>query len=236
MVRKPNLLRILLALIIELLALGSDKAGVAVGQRLPPTEPQASSSGRKVIILLDTNPHQKKVISVELAVAEGIIRKLNRTGNVFSIIAFGSKNPALLKIDDTADNAMSALRNVTLEETKEKYLSVRFYDALKLALDQFADDARMKSIIIISEGNDSFPNKMFKETVRQMQQGQIVCHAAMVASHSFYGTKGIQFYGFDLRRLVGKTHGQYVEVEGNQKKVPRSVDQISEAIAVGRGR
>jgi|SRR5215472_11018234 len=193
------------------------------------TAQDVPSAGHQVIILLDTNPHQKKVLPVELALAEGIIQKLSQPGNSFSVITFGSSPPSLLKSGVASDDAIAAIRGVTLQ-TREKYFSVHFYDALTLGLGEFAGDARPKSLLVISEGNDYFPRKTFKETVAKMEQQQIACDAAMVASHSFYGTKGIQMYGFDLRRFVGKTHGQYVEVGGNQKKVPRSAEQLSEGI------
>ncbi len=119
---------------------------------------------------------------------------------------------------------------MTLERSREKYFSVHFYDALNLAISQFSDDSRSKSLLIISEGNDYFPHKTFKETIARAQQLQAACDVAMVADHTFYGTKGIQRYGFDLRRLAGKTHGQYIEVGGKQKKVPRSVERLSEGI------
>jgi hypothetical protein len=113
---------------------------------------------------------------------------------------------------------------------REKYFSVDLHDALDLALGQFADDARPKSLLVISEGNDFFPGKTFNQTVSHAQQLQVACNIAMVADHTFYGTKGIQRYGFDLRRLAGKTHGRYVEVGGGQKRISRSVDRLSESI------
>jgi hypothetical protein len=109
------------------------------------------------VVLLDTNPHQKKVLSVELALVEGIIQKLNQPGNVFSVITFGTKVPSLLKAAVLADAAIGALRNVTLEQTTEKYFSVRFYDALNLATNQFTDETRSRSLLVIS-----FPAKHSK--------------------------------------------------------------------------
>jgi hypothetical protein len=191
---------------------------------------RTSSSHHQVVVLLDINPHQKKVLSVELALAEGVVESLAQSGNAFSVITFGSQTPTLLKPDVTADEAITAIRDVTLEQTREKYFSVHFYDALHLAIDQFTDDTRSKSLLIISEGNDYFPHKTFKETAARAQQLQAACDVVMVADHSFYGTKGIQRYGFDLRRFAGKTHGQYIEVGGKQKKVPRSVERLSEGI------
>jgi hypothetical protein len=192
---------------------------------------QSSSMGtgspaRQVVLLLDINPNQSKVVAVEFALAEGIIEKLREPGNSFSVITFGSNPPTLLKSGVEANDAIAAIRGTSPEQTGKNYFGIYFYDALKLGLDQFGNDTRRKSI---SEGNDHFPRKTFKETVSRTRQSQILCHAVMVASHSFYGAKG-QRYGFDLRRLVTKTRGQYVEVESSRKKVPHAVNRIAENI------
>ena len=215
---------------IFIAVLAASGKAMVLGQELLPSQQEVSSSGHQVVILLDTNPHQKKVLAVELTLAGGIIQKLNRPENAFSVIAFGSQTPNLLKHSVYADEAIATIRGVTIERSKEKYFSVHFYDAMNLALNQFSDDSRSKTLLIVSEGNDYFPHQTFKETVARAQQLQAVCDVAMVADHTFYGTKGIQRYGFDLRRLADKTHGQYLEVGGKQKKVPRSVERLSEGI------
>jgi hypothetical protein len=200
------------------------------GEQSPHIQQPASSSGHQVVVLLDLNPHQKKVLPVELALAEGIVQNLDQPENTFSVITFGSQAATLLKASITADEAIAAIRGVAVEKPREKYFSGQFYDALSLAISQFNDDTRSRSLLVISEGNDYFPHKTFKETVAKAQQLQVTCDAAMVADHSFYGTKAIQKYGFNLRRFVGKTHGQYIEVGEKQKKVPDSVERLSEGI------
>jgi len=104
------------------------------------------------------------------------------------------------------------------------------YDALSLAISQFSNDTRSKTLLVISEGNDYFPHKTFKETVATARRLPVICDVAMVADHSFYGTKAIQRYGYHLRELAHKTHGQYVEVGGKQKNVPRSAERLSQGI------
>ena len=201
-----------------------------IGDESSLRQQQVSSSGHQVVVLLDTNPHQKNVLAVELALTEGIIQRLDQPGNMFSVITFGSHPPTLLKPGVIADEAIAAIRDVTLERTREKYFSIHFYDALNLAMSEFSEDARSKSILVISEGNDYFPRKTFKQTVARAQRLQAACDVAMVADHTFYGTRGIPRYGFNLRALAGKTHGQYIEVGGKQKKVPRSAERLSEGI------
>ncbi|SRR6266851_5428466 len=194
-----------------------------------PQEQHPSSSGHQLVVLLDVNANQRKVLPVELSLAEGVIQKLDQPGNVFSVITFGSQTPALLKPWVHADEVLAAIRDVSSEETRPNYLSVHLYEALNLAFGRFADDARPKSLLIITEGNDE-RDKMFQESLSRAQQLHVACNVAMVAGHTFYGTKAIQRYGFYLRELAGKTRGRYIEVGDRQKKIPRSVDRFSKGI------
>jgi hypothetical protein len=199
-----------------------------LGENMPQTQ-RTSSSGHQLVVLLDVNANQRKVLPVELSLAEGVIQKLDQPGNVFSVITFGSQSPVWLKSGVHADEAVAAIRDVSVEQTRADYLSVHLYDALNLAFVQFTDDARLKSILIITEGNDG-RGKMFKQVLSRSKQLHVTCDVAMVAHHTFYGSKAIQRYGYYLRDLAGKTHGRYIEVGGRQKKVPGSVDRLSESI------
>ncbi len=114
----------------------------------PQSSQQSSSLGHQVVVLLDLNPHQKKVLPIELTLAEGVIQKLSEPGNTFSVITFGSKSPTLLKTGVQANEAIAAIRDVILEQTRERYFSVHLYDALNLGFGQFTDDARPKSLLI----------------------------------------------------------------------------------------
>jgi hypothetical protein len=194
-----------------------------------PQNQRSSLSGHQLVVLLDVNANQKKVLPVELTLAEGVIQKLGRPENVFSVITFGSQPPALLKSGVHADEAIAAIRDVSLEQTGADYLSIHLYDALNRAFGQFTDEARPKSILIITEGNDA-RGKIFKQTLSRVQQLHVTCDVALVADHTFYGPKAIQRYGFYLRELAAKTHGRYVEVGGRVKKTPRSVDRFSKGI------
>lgn len=194
-----------------------------------PQKDQQPSPRQQVVVLLDTNLNQRKVLPMELSLAEGVIQKLDQPENVFSVITFGSQPPSLLRSGVHADEAIAAIRDVSLEQTSAEGLSLHLYDALNLALGQFTDDARPKSLLVITEGNDA-RGKMFEQTVSRAQQLQVICDVALVADHTFYGSKAIQRYGFYLRSLAGKTHGRYLEVGGRQKRVSRSIDRLSERI------
>ena len=60
------------------------------GDSEPQNSLRTSLSGHYLVVLLDINPNQKKVLPVELALAEGVIRKVGQPGNAFSVITFGS--------------------------------------------------------------------------------------------------------------------------------------------------
>ena len=190
---------------------------------------RTSLSGHYLVVLLDINPNQKKVLPVELALAEGVIRKVGQPGSTFSVITFGSRSPTLLKSGVQANEAVAAIRDIGLGQQSDEYLSVQLYDALNLAFGQFADDAGPNLLLIVTEGNDG-RGKMFKQAVTRARQLQVICNVAMVANHTLYGSKAIQRYGFYLRELAGKTHGRYVEVGDQPKKTPRSIDRLSESI------
>ena len=199
-------------------------------ENTPPSRHQVSPSSHELVVLVDIHPHQDKVLPVELALAEEVIHRLEQPGNMFSIIVFGSQTPVLVKSHVQAGEAITAIRTVTLEQTQETNFTVHLYGALNLAFDQFTDDARPKSLLVISEGNDDFVSKTFKQTASRAQQLRVACDVAMVADHPLRGSKSIQIYGFELRKLAGKTHGLYLEIGEQQKKLSRYADQVSENI------
>jgi hypothetical protein len=202
-----------------------------LADHVPGGRQRTLSPGHYLVLLLDVNPHQKKVLPKEITLAEGIIGRLARSGNVsFSVITFGTQMPKVIGSRLSGEEGIATIRRVNIEQAKERYFSVHFYDALSLAMDQLSDENHFQSLLVISEGNDYFPPKTFQETVATAHQLQVPCDVAMIADHTFYGTKGIQHYGFELRRLAGKTNGEYVEVGGGQRKLPQHVDRISEGI------
>ena len=127
------------------------------------------------MVLVDIHPHQDKVLPVELALAEEVIHRLEQPGNMFSVIVFGSQAPVLVKSQVQATEAIMTIRSVTLEQTQEKNYTVHLYGALNLAFDQVTNDARPKSLLVISEGNDDFGGKTFKQIVSRAQQLRVGC-------------------------------------------------------------
>ena len=183
--------------------------------------------GRQLVIMVDTNPNQKNVLSIELMVAEGIVQKLAQPLNAFSVITFGVEPPVLLKSKVNANAAIAAIRDINLGTQSRGLPSAQLYNALNLAFSQFTSAEDTNSILVISEGNDSPHNRQFKDAVSHAQKLQVTCNVAMVADHTLYGGKAIQRYGFYVRELAAKTHGRYIEVSNNSKKVSNSISRLS---------
>jgi hypothetical protein len=195
-----------------------------------PQENQQSSSSRQVVVLLDVNPNQQKVFSLESDLAMGVLDHLNEPDDAVSLITFGSEAPVLGIVDAKPSDAIDAIKKVSPEQPGERDFSVHLYKAIDLALNQFADDARPKSLLIIAEGREDFGGKAFKQIVSRARQLRVNCYVALVARHSLRGSKSILIYGFYLSELARKTHGRCIEVGDRPKKVPRSIDRLSESI------
>src|ERR1700680_376909 len=97
---------------------------------------------------------------------------------------------------------------------------------MELALNQFTDDARPKSLLIIAEGREDFDGKAFKQIVSRTRQLRVNCYVALVANHSLRGSKSILIYGFYLSDFARKTHGQSISWGSQEKTSP-----IREAIS-----
>ena len=91
------------------------------GDSEPQNSLRTSSSVHHLVVLLDINPNQKKVLPVELALAEGVIQKLGQPGNAFSVITFGSKSPTLLKSGVQASEAVAAIRDIYGSKAIQRY-------------------------------------------------------------------------------------------------------------------
>lgn len=184
----------------------------------------------QVAILIDTNPDQKNVMGLELSLAERVVRGLSRQGNRFSVISFGSEPPISLVDSAAPEDALTAIRNVKVDPPAHEYFSVHLYDALDLAVRNLAGNGTPRSVIVISEGDDLARGATFRSTLSLLQKQQVRCFVVLAADHSLYGSKGIQRYGFSLRKLARRTHGVYIEVGNNQNKLPLVVKRLSDRV------
>ena len=187
--------------------------------------PQSSSS-RQIVVLLDVNPNQQKVFSLESDLAAGLLNHLNEPDDAVSLITFGSEAPVLRIVKAKPGDAIDGIRKASIEPPKARDFSVYLYKAIDLALSQFEDDARPKSLLIIAEGREDFGGKAFKQIVSRALNLRVHCYVALVAKHSLRGSKSILIYGFYLSELARKTHGRCIEVGDRQKLLARFVKQF----------
>jgi hypothetical protein len=190
-------------------------------------EENLQPSSLQVVVVLDINPNQRKVLSLESGLAAGVLGHLDQRDAAVSLITFGSGDPALRSANAKPSAAIEAIKRVGPEQSGERYFSIHLYKAMELALNQFTDDARPKSLLIIAEGREDFGGKAFKQIVSRARQLRVNCYVALVASHSLRGSKSILIYGFYLSELASKTHGRCIEVGDRQKKLPRLVERFS---------
>jgi hypothetical protein len=228
MIGKPSLAELLLILVISCVMLAPPNVA-ADSQLLASNAPQENQqpSSRQIVVVLDINPGQQKVFSLESDLATGVLEHLNQPDDRVSQITFGSEPPVLRISNAKPSDAIDAIKKVGPEQSRERYFSVHLYKAIDLALNEFIDDARPKSLLIIAEGREDFGSKAFKQIVFRTRQLRVNCYVALVASHSLRGSKSILIYGFYLSELARKTHGRCIEVGDRQKKLPRFVEQFS---------
>jgi hypothetical protein len=181
------------------------------------------------MVLLDVNPNQKDVLRSQLTLVAGVIQTLDGPGNKFSVITFGAGSAGLLQSKVRGEVAIAAVREIGVAAAAKNHddLSGQLYDALSYAIDQFSAGANGGSILIITEGNDYPRGKILKHTILRAEKLQVSCSVAMIASHRFYAPKAIQYYGFYLRRLAGKTQGRYIEIEDRRKNLSSAIDRLS---------
>src|ERR1700690_1803715 len=76
--------------ICALLILLTVHAGSLPADNAPKENPRPSSS-RQIVVLLDVNPNQQKVFSLESDLAAGVLDHLNEPEDAVSLITFGSE-------------------------------------------------------------------------------------------------------------------------------------------------
>src|SRR5260370_5965385 len=91
--RKTRLARLAISCVLVLFTLCADST--LSGENAPQKNQQLPPPGHQVVVLLDVNANQKKVLPVQLALAQGVIQKLDQPGNTFWVITFGSQPPGL---------------------------------------------------------------------------------------------------------------------------------------------
>lgn len=220
---KTLLMRLAIVCVVSILA-----GSLCLAQNAP--QGNLLPSSREVVILMDINPNQRKVFSLESSLATGVLDHLDQQSAAVSLITFGSMQPAVGCSNAKPGRVIDEIKNVHLEQPGAQYFPIHVYRAIDLALDQFSADARPKSLFILAEGRENFGGKAFKRLATRARQIGVNCYVALVASHSLRGSKSVLIYGFYLSDLARATHGRCIEVGDRQKKLSQFVDRFSKDI------
>src|SRR5689334_1264250 len=106
--------------------------GTAVAQT--GTSPQQGdrhgTTGLELVILLDTNPDQRKVFALESNLASGVLSHLDQQDTVISVVTFGATNPALQIARASSTEAIMVLGKIGVENKDEPRFSVHLTDGL----------------------------------------------------------------------------------------------------------
>jgi hypothetical protein len=179
---------------------------------------------------MDINNDQKHVLPIEKELAIRTIESLDQQLQTVTVITFGSRVQTVGSLNAGPTEAIELIKNVSVD-TDTKYSPITMYEAIHSALDTFTDNPGAKSLLIITEGKDYVSTAVHKHITSKAEQLHATCNVAMVADHSFYGTKGLRRYGFNLPQLTRKTHGKLVEVGDNKRKVALFAKQLSDQYA-----
>lgn len=181
----------------------------------------------KLVVLIDINADQKKVFAVEQNLASEVIERLDKRGFSFSLITFGTAGSDEIKSKVGADEAQNAIQELAVEVApRENDGAPHLYEALATGIAALRTDMSEREMLVISGGGDDLGGKRLKQIRSALRGEHIVLHVAVVSWHPLYGTKGLQVRGFYLHDLAHSTHGKYVELGRNQKKVQRAVQKL----------
>jgi hypothetical protein len=97
--------------------------------RNSPQENQQPSSSRQLVVVIDINPGQRKVFSLESDLATGVLDHLNQPDDAVSLITFGSEAPVLRIVNARPNDALlMQLRESapnSLENGISRFISMR---------------------------------------------------------------------------------------------------------------
>lgn len=188
----------------------------------------------ELVVLMDTNADQQKVFAVEQSLALDLVQRLGDEGFYFSVISFGANGSRQIESGIAADTTLNAIRDLAPEPGhKKKVAPPELYNALIAGQAAFGRSSGQRAILVISGGQDDLDGKRFKQIKSAFRTQKISCHVAVVSWHPLYGTKGIQVRGFYLHDIARATHGKYVELGKNQKKVQAAVEKLVGRILQG---
>ncbi len=199
------------------------------GKKLQVVDGPKSAGAKHIALLLDSNFHQRKVLPLEQQTAVELLSEFEKEKAHALVMSYGAEIHSSGELTDD----LARLKNFTdslRAETDKHNETVLLYDAMKRAFEKLSDGPGTKAVVIFAEGNDHGSSIGWKSLLQLANRAHIACYVVLFADHSFYGTKAIRRYGWDLVELAPKTGGWLREVGDNRRKADDAAQRITLAL------
>ncbi len=198
-------------------------------QKLQLLEGPHTTGPNQVALLIDANFHQRDVLALEQQTALELLSEFEREKSQALVMSYGTeiRSAELTDTWPTLKEFVSSLR----VETDKHNETVLLYDAMKSALEKLGDGPGTKALVVFAEGNDYGSSTGWRSVARLAQRNHVACYFVLFADHSFYGTKAVRHFGWDLVfEVAPKTGGRLWEVGNKPRKARETAQQISLAV------
>lgn len=195
------------------------------GQKLQVVESPQSTGPKQVVLLLDSNFHQRKVIALEQQTALELLSEFEKEKGQALVMSYGAK----IRSSGVLTDEWTTLKEFTSSlrvETDKHNEAILLFDAMKRAMETLGDRPGTKAVVVFAEGNDYGSFVGWKSLAQLAQHKHIACYVVLFADHTFYGTKAIRHYGWDLVELTPKTGGGFWEVGDSPRKAHKMAQQL----------
>jgi hypothetical protein len=194
------------------------------GKKLQVVNGPKSAEPKQIVLLLDSNFHQRNVLPLEQQTAVEMLSEFEKEKARALVMSYGAEIHSSGELTDD----FASLKNFTgslQAETEKHNETVFLYDAMKRALENLRDGPGTKAVVIFAEGNDHGSTIGWASLARLAQRGHIACYVIMFADHSFYGRE-VRHYGYYLVALAPKTGGRLWEAGDIPRKAHEAAQQL----------
>ena len=178
-------------------------------------------------VLIDTSPHQKKVIDFQREAVTSIADAFAGRATESFVIRYGDE-VALLQDWAPVDTGLrTAARRITLDVESGKDQRTLLYEALNAALLklELGNSANSKVLIVIGEGNNAGGSIKYGEIKKRARAAHVQCFVLLVADHNLMGGR-VRHYGFYLYDLAWATKGNAYDIERSRKKLDKAIRNV----------
>lgn len=192
--------------------------------------PANASRDLSLVVLVDTSPHQAKVIEFERDVLNSLASAFAGSETNALLIRYGKQVQAEQQWFPVRDLKSASVRLILDEESPTDQRTL-LNDALEAALSNLekvnADGSKV--LVVIGEGNDSGSVAKYKAIKKRAVHAEVQCFVLLVASHNLMGGR-LRQYGFDLYDLASATNAKAYDIEQSRKNVDKAIRDMQKRI------